>query len=506
MPATARARWAWLGVTALAIVGLGTATARAQFHLMQIEQLIGGVNGDTTKQAIQLRMRMSFQNQVQNGRLRAYDAAGLHPILLATFSGPVPLQAPGLRVLVCSVNFLNSTSPPTTPDAIMTNLIPASYLAAGRITWEDYFGTIYWMVCFGGSSYTGPTFGSTANDADGNFGPPWPGPLPSSGPRALLFPGPATAPSTNNAADYALTTGAAVFTNNAGQSFTINSPPCPCDWNHDAHVDSPDFFDFLTSFFNGNADFNHDGVTNSQDFFDFLSCFFAPPVGCQACPFPDIRTTIDGAASDPPALQANYDTLNRLLYLYGQLTLAQALNSTVAQLAPAIIHRLPGATQCIGAPTDESAITTALTNAATASAGMTIGQILTIRQGTNPTVESAFTLVRTAGLAFPPFAASAQQSLDRAQAVAAVTANAGTLQVGDLLFRSRQSLTPPQAGAIGQAMAARLFAVSAGVNDRCCCPNGLACVPSTGLWCNHAPGGACSAASTACSPAPPACP
>ena len=59
--------------------------AQATFHFMQIEQVIGGVNGDTTAQAVQLRMRFAGQTKVGGSQLVAYDAAGNNPITLLTF-------------------------------------------------------------------------------------------------------------------------------------------------------------------------------------------------------------------------------------------------------------------------------------------------------------------------------------------------------------------------------------------------------------------------------------
>ena len=62
---------------------------------------------------------------------------------------------------------------------------------------------ISWSVCWGGAAYTGSTTGVISNNEfDGEFGPCFSGPLPSAGTAALQFTGPATAPSTNNQADY----------------------------------------------------------------------------------------------------------------------------------------------------------------------------------------------------------------------------------------------------------------------------------------------------------------
>lgn len=200
------------------------APAQASFHLMQIEQVIGGINGDVTAQAIQLRMRSAGQNLVGQSRINARDAAGLNPILIVDMTTNVANGLSGDRVLIASPTFQSNTSPVLTPDFTMTNLIPASYLAAGSLTFEADTGTIYWRLSWGGAGYTGAGNMSALNDNTANSNPPFAGSLPSTSLEAIKFTGLASAGSITGASDYLLTAGASMWANNARLSSTVVTP------------------------------------------------------------------------------------------------------------------------------------------------------------------------------------------------------------------------------------------------------------------------------------------
>jgi hypothetical protein len=180
---------------------------------MQIHQVVAGVGGRVERQAVQLRMRDSGQNLVSFGRLRAWDATGANPVMIVDFGTDVTNGAVGDRVLVVSSAFADAYG---AGDFVMTNPIPPSYLAAGRLTFEDKFGTVYWSLSWGGSAYTGASAGTLLNDDNGDFEPHFGSRLPTSTAAALAFIGPATAMSTDNFSDYSIAAGAATFTTNGG--------------------------------------------------------------------------------------------------------------------------------------------------------------------------------------------------------------------------------------------------------------------------------------------------
>lgn len=142
----------WRILAALASMALAL-PAQASFHFMQIEQVIGGVNGDTTAQAVQLRMRFAGQTEVDGAELVAVDAAGNNPITLATFPTVVSGGGAGSRILITTASFASYQATPISSDFVM-EAIPASYLAAGRLAFQK-FG-IRWSVSWGGAGYTGP--------------------------------------------------------------------------------------------------------------------------------------------------------------------------------------------------------------------------------------------------------------------------------------------------------------------------------------------------------------
>lgn len=202
--------------------------AFASFHLMQVEQVIAGLDGDITAQAIQLRMRAPAQNDVSVTRLRVWNSAGNQPVVVLNLEADVARFAAGSRILLATQAFTDTvrlTSPLFTPDFTLISPIPEGDLAAGRLTFETDQGFILWSFAWGAGFYTGSNAGSLDNDANGNYGPPFFGSLPTRGWQGVRFKGTASAPSTTNATDYILSADPATVTTNTGASFVIGPRP-----------------------------------------------------------------------------------------------------------------------------------------------------------------------------------------------------------------------------------------------------------------------------------------
>ncbi len=277
------------------------APAAGSFHFMQIEQVIGGVNGDPTAQAIQLRARQAAQNLVQRGRLVARDANGENPVVVVDFMSQVTNATQGGHVLVATPNLRHYTTPAVQPDFTMTHPIPASYLAAGTLTFETDDGSF--LVCrfsWGGSAYTGPTTGAQTNDNDGDFGPPVSSALPSAGTQGFLIQLAVDALSTSNAADYRLTPSAATFSNNADQVFTITVFNCD-----DPATSDPDGDDVCSSVDNCPSDFNPHQEDADGDGYGDACDVCAQDAGKSAagvcgCGVPDVDANADNSADCDP--------------------------------------------------------------------------------------------------------------------------------------------------------------------------------------------------------------
>jgi hypothetical protein len=220
---------------AFAALALLPGRALAAFHLMEIEQVIAGVNGDPSAQAIQLKMRAAGQQFVTgNAQLVVRDAAGANPVVLSSFPAPNPVVSGAcLPILLATNAMAEHTSPPLDAAArdFAMNPIPPAYLAAGTLTFEQTVGSVvYWRLSWGGATYTGPhTVIATpaGNDNDGNAGPAYAGALPTAGGYALRYTPACPTASTTNASQYALTSGAAQFQANDLATFDVLGGPLP---------------------------------------------------------------------------------------------------------------------------------------------------------------------------------------------------------------------------------------------------------------------------------------
>jgi Dockerin type I domain len=259
----------WLVITTFVAPGY------ASFHLMQIQGLIAGVDGNTDAQAIQLRMRAPGQNLLNTGapngpaKLVVRDATGSNPVTLITFASNVSIANAGSTVLITTADFANYTDPTLVSDFTMTQRIPDSYMAAGRLTYETSANAILWSLAWGGTSYTGTTNAITFNDDNGNAGKLAAG-LSTSGTQGLFLTTAASALSTTNSADYALLTSSLSVTNNAGNAFDVVLPPIPGDVNRDGTVNLDDLNEVKNNFGNVGApgipgDDDGDGMVNLTD-------------------------------------------------------------------------------------------------------------------------------------------------------------------------------------------------------------------------------------------------
>ena len=239
---------------------------RASYHFMQIEQVIGGVAGNPAAQAIQLRARSASQNFVSEARLVARDARGENPIVLIDFEGDVSNASAGARILIATQSFATMTDPPASPDFILENAMPASYLAAGSLTFQNDAGTlIAWRIAWGGDGFTGSTSGSLTNDDDRDFGPPFGDSLPFAGLSSLLFDGASGEKSSTNESDYLVTGVGAVFTNNAGESFMVVGPDCANGADTDGDLLCDDIDNCLTEPNPDQTDADSDGAGDACD-------------------------------------------------------------------------------------------------------------------------------------------------------------------------------------------------------------------------------------------------
>ena len=126
--------FAFLAITlaALATGPAGSANAETQaFHLVEINKLMVGYNGNTNIQALELKLLGAGENFVSGAFVTVYDSVGDPVATLGTFPGNVPNGVAGDRILCATAAFASAFS--ITPDLVITPGIP---MVTGQVSFE----------------------------------------------------------------------------------------------------------------------------------------------------------------------------------------------------------------------------------------------------------------------------------------------------------------------------------------------------------------------------------
>ena len=109
----------------------GATPARASFHLIEISKVMVGLNGNSTIQAVELKMLAGGQTAVTGGSIKVYEAAGTFVATLGTLPGPVASGITGRRILCATHNFAVTFG--ITPDLVIS---PGLLIGTGQVSFE----------------------------------------------------------------------------------------------------------------------------------------------------------------------------------------------------------------------------------------------------------------------------------------------------------------------------------------------------------------------------------
>jgi len=109
----------------------GDTEAPQTFHLAEIYKIMAGYNGNTTIQAVEVRMNATGQNLVNGASIVTYDPDGAAVATLGTFTADLPIGVAGARFL-CATTAFQTTFGITADLTISPGIVPMT----GQVSFE----------------------------------------------------------------------------------------------------------------------------------------------------------------------------------------------------------------------------------------------------------------------------------------------------------------------------------------------------------------------------------